>query len=313
MVKTLIKPLKKVFSFPGSILLIPMMISAIVNSFFKDIILIGEPINSIFNGTGVMTLLFIMLFVSGLQLQLKNVKSLLKESFVLIILRVLIVIIIYYIYLHYFSVEGIFNIYAFTLMIALCSTNPGLFIALVGQYGRKESLSLFGPFNILPLPVIPIAIYSLASNTSFSFNSLLPIFIPFILGVLVGNYLPEIKAKFTNFNLIILFFWGFGIGSKINLSIIVNDLLTGVILTLMYYLLILIPMIFLERKLLKSDGLLAISSCSVAAIALIIPNMLNMTNISATIIESSVNQLAIAVILTSLISPLLAKTLKRSH
>lgn len=305
--------LNKVFSFPGSILLIPMMISAIVNSFFKEFIFIGEPINSLFNGSGGMTLLFIMLFISGIQLKLDNIKSLLKESFVLIVLRVIIVIILYLLYINYFNIDGIFGIYAFTLMIALCSTNPGLFIALIEQYGSKDKISLFGPLNILPLPAIPIAIYSLGGSSSFDMMPIVSVFIPFFLGILVGNYLPDLRIKFAGINPIILFFWGFGIGSKINLNVISNDLFTGVILTMMFYLLILFPMFILERKVLKTDGLLAISSGSVAAIALVIPNMLNLSNIAPSIIESAINQLAIAVIITSVLTPLLAKKLKTSH
>jgi len=303
MVKILTKPLKKAFSFPGSVLLIPMFLSAIVNSFFASTILIGDPINSLFDGSGVMTLMFMMLFVSGMQLRIKDLNSLLKEVMVLIVLRILIVVIVYMLFIYLFANQSFFGVYGFTLMIALCSTNPGLFVALVDKYGQSKSLSLFGPLSILSLPAIPLAIYSLKSSVGFDILPLIAILIPFLLGMLVGNLLPTIKEKFKGINPIILFFWGFGIGSKINLLTIFDDVRTGLILVLLYYLLIVIPLYLLERLLLKSNGVLAISSSSIAAVALIIPEMLEINNMSSDLINASINQLAFAVLLTSFITP----------
>jgi len=298
------KVVNRLFSFPGSILLVPMMLSALVNTFFKNLLLIGEPMNSIFNGSGIMVLLFIMLFVSGLELKFNQLKGVIKESFLLIIVRIVLATVIYFLYLKIFGSSGIFSISSFTLLIVLLSTNPGLFIALVQQYGKKENTSLFGPLNVLPLPAIPLAILSLSSKSSFSLLSLFAVLLPFILGIVIGNTYPLLKNKIGNVTPTILFFWGLGLGSKLDLTMMFNDLIPGFILTILFYLLITLPMYFLERLLLKSNGVLSLSTCSVAAIALIIPAMINQ-GYSEAILESAVNQLSLVVILTSLLTPLL--------
>ncbi len=313
MVKYLIKILKKLSSFPGSILLIPMMISAVINSFFTELVFIGDPVNSLFDGSGVMTLMFIMLFVSGIPLKIKDMKSLLKESMVLIVLRIVIVVLIYTVFTWIVLAGNLFGLYGFTVMIALCSTNPGLFVALIEKYGNPKSLSLFGPLSVLPLPAIPLVIYSLGSTTSFDPFPLIAVFVPFILGILVGNFLPTIKEKFANITPIILLFWGFGIGSKINLHTIFDDIITGLCLVILYYILIMLPLYLLERALLKTDGILAVSSCSIAAVALIIPEMLNIQDVSEHIINASVNQLALGVLLTSFITPFFVFLIKKRH
>ena len=69
-------------------------------------------------------------------------------------------------YIKIFGNSGIVGISALILVIALCSRNSGIFIALISKYGDEDDLSLFGPLNLLTLPATPLTILSIYAYTN---------------------------------------------------------------------------------------------------------------------------------------------------
>ncbi len=106
--------------------------------------------------------------------------------------------------------------------------------------------------------------------------------------------------------------WTFGAG--INLISAFKAGFEGIILTVIFYV-ISFPLIWLfETKVLKEDGIITIGITSIAGLSVSVPTIIAAANPSiAEIASVAVAQIAFGVVLTSIITPILAEKYAKKH
>ncbi len=289
---------------PGGLLLVPMMIVAVINTFCPELVRIGGATEALFTNTNTMYAVGLMLFFSGTQCMVGQVKEMVKVGGLLCLLKILIMVAASIIVQRFFGPDGFWGISLVAFLAVLASTNPGLYIALVTD--NPTAVSVFSLLNLLVMPIAPVMALNLASGYGMDWNSVLSILIPFFLGMLLGNLDGEIRRLFSNGCTLVLPFMGFCLGGSINLIAAMKAGAGGILCAGLFYLLTWIPLYTAERFILKRDGLVATAMSAIASFTATAPGMAAAANpFFEPYVETAVAQIALASLVTSLITPVL--------
>ena len=308
--KGLMNILDKIKKIPGGLMIVPMFITALINTLCPSILQIGGPTTSLFTGKGTMTNIGIILLITGTQFKLSDMAKALKRGGTLCLTKIGIGFASAWVMMHFFGVGGFWGISSLAVVAAMISCNPGLYIALSQQYGDDVDLANFGPLNLIAVPAMPILIMGAASGAGIDYRAAIATIAPFLLGIVLGNIDPKIRAMMAPAGPAILPFLGFCFGSAINLVKAVHAGLSGLVLTALFLLVNITVMLLVDRILLRQRGHAAMAICCVAGIAVVVPSMLAASRPTlAGYVETATSQLALCTILTTLIIPWLTKAL----
>lgn len=303
----ILKTMKRV---PGGLLIIPMLLAAIINTFFPNILQIGDPTTAVFTSDATMVLIGMILFISGIQLKLSQVMITLKRAGVLTFSRVIISWIAGWMFINIFGIDGFFGISAVAFVATITSCNPGLYLALMTSYGDNVDSAAFGILNLLAVPILPIMILNSASGVGIDYMNIVATLVPFLLGILLGNLDPNFQKLFSPGTVILLPFLGISFGSYIDLKVAFEAGLSGVFLTLLFLGVCMLPLIYIDRLILGQPGYAAAAICSVAGISLVVPTLAAKINpIYEPYTTKAIAQIAFVVILTSITAPIITKAI----
>lgn len=174
------KILKSIRKVPGGLLIVPMILTAIINTFFPNIFQIGNPTTALFTNKSTMVLIGLMLFASGTQFSIRNIVDVIKRAGLLCIGKLIISYIIGLLVIKVFGIEGVFGISAVAIIATVTSCNPGLYLALVNDYGDEIDGAAFGFLNLIVVPAVPIMILSSASGQGIDLKTIIANLFPFI-------------------------------------------------------------------------------------------------------------------------------------
>lgn len=296
--------LNRVKKIPGGLLIIPMSIAAVINTFFPDIFRIGDPTTALFTSKGTMVLIGLILLVSGSQFNVAQIPITLKRAGVLCLAKLIISWTAGFLFIRFFGLDGILEISAVAFVAVISSCNPGLYLALMYAYGDAADCGAFGILNLIAVPILPVMILNMSSGLEISYLSVLATLLPFGLGMLLGNLDANIQKMFSTGTAILLPFLGMNFGSNIDLRLALQSGLAGLLLTLTFMIVSMLPLILAEKLVLRRPGYGAAAASSVAAMSLVVPALAAGINpIYAPYVEPAIAQIALAVVLTSMITP----------
>ena len=296
--------LGKVRGIPGGLMIVPMCITAVVNTFFPQALQIGGVTTGTFTGKGTMAIIGVMLFLTGSQFKIHEIPMTLKRGGAICALRLLVGFLAAWIVTRHFGPAGFWGISAAALGVTMVSCNPGVYMALMDHYGDGVDKAAFGLLNIIAVPAAPLFIMEAAGGAGIDYMGTVSTLVPFLLGMLLGNLDENIRKMMGPALPVTLPFLGFCFGSAINLFAAVKSGVSGIILTIIY-LAVGVPLMYLlDRLVLRRPGYGAVATCSVAGIAVVVPMMLGQSNPAhMPYVEAATAQVAMAVIFTSFITP----------
>ena len=296
--------------FPGGLLLVPMLLSAIFYTFSPELFRIGGMTQAMFTTDGLNYVIGLTCFCSGAGLNVHRIGKVLKKQGVLLLTKIIMCVIASIIFIQLFGQAGIWGISAVAFIAAICSTNPSLYLALEDEMGTPDDVSAFGLVGLLCVPAYPMLIFGLSQETAIDWMPIISTLVPILLGMLVGN-LDENMAKFLAPGVSVLTpFMGWSFGASINLIEAVQSGLQGVIITIMFYVLMVPILLMVETKFVKTDGISSLAISSIAGMSVSVPFIISQTNPAIEpFVASATAQIAFGVVLSSIITPFLAKKL----
>lgn len=297
---------------PGGIILIPMCVTAIINTIWPGALLkFGGPASGIF-AQGAMVVIGMLLFVSGSQLKLNQLGIALARGGVLTVMRLLIGYVVALIAVKYLGNTGeIWGLSTMALVIIASTCNPGIYMGLMQNFGDNIDKAAMGVLNIIAVPATPLILLDLAGG-HFNVMVALATIVPFVAGIIVGNLDGKMAAMLAPAGGISLFFLGFSLGAPLNLLNAVKAGFHGVLLAC-FSLLLLPIMIAADRLLLRRPGYAATAISCIGGIAIASPNFIaqsipNVPEYKA-IAETATPQIALAMIITAIVFPFISKAL----
>lgn len=305
----MLKFMKKI---PGGLLLIPMLVSALFRTFLPNVFNIGGMTEAFFTTKGINYIVALICFCSSASLDLKKLKKVLRKQGSILLVKIILCFIFSFLFIKFFGLNGIFGISAIAFTATICSINPSLYLALVSDYGSEADKGAFGLTGLLCVPAFPILVYSVSKASGVDWMPVISVLIPMLVGIVLGNLDKDMGKFFSSAVPILTPFMGWAFGAGINLIAAFNAGLQGILLTIIFYV-ICFPIIWLfETKVLKESGITTFGITSIAGLSVSVPMIIASANPSVTEISKvAVAQIAMGVVLTSVITPILTNIYAR--
>ncbi|WP_413738562.1 2-keto-3-deoxygluconate transporter [Sodalis sp. RH21] len=295
---------------PGGLMLVPLFIGAVINTFYPDAAgYFGSFTSGILKGT--VPILGVWFFCMGATIQLRASGVVLKKSGTLVVVKTLTAWVVALIAAHFLPLEGIQSgfftgISTLVLAASMNMTNGGLYASLMQQYGSKEDSAAFVLMSIESGPLLTMIILGSAGVASFEPRLFLGAVLPFIIGFILGNLDDDLREFFGRAVPALIPFFAFSLGSAIDLSVIKETGLLGILLGVGVIIVTGIPLILADKYIGGGDGTAGIAASSSAGAAAATPFLIaEMNPIFKSQVASATALVATAVIVTSLLVPII--------
>lgn len=264
---------KAIDRIPGGLMLVPLILGALTKTFFPDA---GKYFGSFTNGliTGTVPILAVWFFCMGATIDLRATGTVLRKSGNLVVVKTLVAWAATWMAAQFLPMDGVqAGLFAGFSALAICAamdmTNGGLYAAVMQQYGTKEEAGAFVLMSIESGPLVSMLILGAAGVASFEPRLFAGAVLPFLVGFALGNLDKDLKEFFGKCVHVLIPFFGFALGNGINLNVIAQTGLGGILLGVMVIIVTGIPLMFADKLIGGGNGTagLAASSTAGAAVA----------------------------------------------
>jgi len=295
---------------PGGLMLVPLFLGAIINTFAPSS---AEYFGSFTGGlmTGTIPILAVWFFCMGAGIQLKSTGTILRKSGTLVITKIAVAWVVAIIAAQFLPEGGIqtglfagFSV--LTLVAAMDMTNGGLYASIMQQYGSKEEAGAFVLMSLESGPLMTMIILGSTGLAAFEPQVFVGAVLPFLVGFLLGNLDGDLRAFFSRATQTMIPFFGFALGNSIDLGVILETGLAGIILGVLVIVVTGIPLMIADKYIGGGNGTAGIAASSTAGAAVANPMIIaTMIPEFMPIAEAATALVAASVVVTSILVPIL--------
>jgi 2-keto-3-deoxygluconate permease len=296
---------------PGGMMVVPLILGAIVNTFFADFLQIGGFTTAI--AANPLAILGVFLVCMGAGMDIKAAPKALKIGVVQTATKYGVAVVIGLLVSRCFGENGLWGISALAFIAAMSSTNGGLYTALTAEYGTKEEVGAIAILSIKDGPFLTMIALGSAGLASIPFMTLVGVILPLLVGVILGSLDPDMRSFLSKAGMVMIPFFAFGLGCKINLNTIYQAGFSGVLLGLLT---VAVCGFFtiLTDKISGGTGVAGAANASAAGNAIATPAAVAMVDPSlAATAAVATPQVAAAVVTTALLVPVLTAYIARKN
>lgn len=180
----MLNAIKKV---PAGTFLVPMLMSALLYTFWPNLFQIGGLTEHIFGGAGTNGLIGAICFASGTGIDVKKIGYALKRQGVLLLAKFIIGVAASLLFISFFGQSGVLGISALAFTITICSINPAVYLSLMQQYGSEQDTAVYGVTGLFSIAAVPMIVYGIASGGGMDWMPVISTLVPMVAGVVLGN------------------------------------------------------------------------------------------------------------------------------
>jgi 2-keto-3-deoxygluconate permease len=297
---------------PGGLMVVPLFIGMILNTFAPNLLKIGGFTEALTN-KGFATVLGMYLFVIGTKMTMKAAPKMLIRGTGILAAKVGIATALALAVAFFFKGD-LWGLSTLAILAAMNDTNGGMFLALTSTMGDEDDAGTYVPQSIETGPFLTMLILVGAGLANIPWLVMASVVAPIALGALLGNLDPDIRKFFGSHEPLIIPFLGFTLGQGINLNKVVEGGLQGLFLGVAVLVITGIICIAVD-KLFGGSGIAGAAASSTAGNAAATPNAVAAADPAfLAIAPIATIQVTASVIVTAILTPLLTTWMyKRVH
>jgi 2-keto-3-deoxygluconate permease len=288
---------------PGGLMVCPLFLGMVINTFFPRLLKIGGFTEAL-SGVGYPTVLGMYLFSVGTKMTVRAAPKMLKRGFGILVTKVGIATIFALMVAKLFN-GNILGLSTLAVMVAMCDTNGGMFLALTSAMGDKEDVGTYIPQSIETGPFLTMLIFVGTGLANIPWLTMVSVIAPIFVGAILGNIDNDIRDFFGFHEPIIVPFMAFTLGQNINLRSVLTAGLPGVVLGITVCIITGFCCIVAD-KLLGGSGIAGAAASSTAGNSAAVPKAVAMADPNyAGVAPAATVQVAASVIVTAVLTPIL--------
>ena len=286
----------------------PLFISAVLSTFCKPLLMIGDPLTAVFTNKSTMTIAGIMVIISGIQTRPAFLKLSVKRAGLLTAVKIAAGLLACMAAMRIFGRDGFLGIPTVAFVTATASFNPALYLALMHDRGDEIDRAGYAWYGIVGMPYLPICILGLSAGYGVDVRAILSTVLLYFLGMILGEADHDLREFSKSGISVLLPFLGISMGSNINLKIAGSALLPGILLFIISSVLNLVPLVLADRLILRQKGYCGTALSAVAGLSITVPFLIaEMDPVWQPYVERASAQLACAVVISAFATPYLFK------
>jgi len=302
---------KAIDSVPGGLMIIPLFLGMLTNTFFPEALKIGGFTTAMFSRTGALPILGVFLVCVGSQLSFNLAPKALKKGVVLTASKYAIGVIVGLGVGKFLADGTLLGLTPLAIVAAMTNSNGGMYTALSAEYGDQTDVGAVSVLSLNDGPFFTMIALGASGFASIPWLAFVAVAFPIVLGMVLGNLDPEMRKFLGQGERLLILFFSFPLGAGMNLHDIITAGGPGILLGVMtavltgfggYYALLL----FRERPLCGlAEGSTAGNAVGTPlAIAAADPTLQSLVPVATA-------QVAAACITTAILCPLIVVTMNK--
>ncbi|MFC0227259.1 2-keto-3-deoxygluconate transporter [Serratia aquatilis] len=295
---------------PGGLMLVPLFLGALCHTLSPGA---GKYFGSFTNGliSGTVPILAVWFFCMGASIQLSATGTVLRKSGTLVITKIAVAWVVAAIASQLIPEHGVevgffAGMSTLALVAAMDMTNGGLYASIMQQYGTQEEAGAFVLMSVESGPLMTMIILGTAGIASFEPQAFVGAVLPFIIGFALGNLDPELREFFSKAVHTLIPFFAFALGNTINLGVILETGLLGILLGVGVIIVTGIPLMLTDKFIGGGNGTAGIAASSTAGAAVATPVLIaEMLPQFKPVAPAATALVATSVIVTSVLVPII--------
>jgi 2-keto-3-deoxygluconate permease len=293
---------------PGGMMIVPLLLGAIITTLFPTM---GKTFGS-FTGalmTGSLPILAVFYVCMGATINFKETPYIVKKGGTLLVTKIITAIVVGFIAAHFLGngmiSSGFFaGISVLAIVAAMNDTNGGLYMALMGQFGKKEEVGAYSIMSLESGPFFTMITLGVAGLAAFPWQTFLGAILPLIVGMILGNLDKEMREFLGKAVPVLVPFFAFALGAGLNLQNVWKAGFLGVLLGISIVLITGLTLLFTDR-IIGGNGIAGLSAASTAGNAAGVPAAVAAANAAyAPLVPSATALVASCVIVTAILVPI---------
>ena len=266
---------------PGGMMVVPLLLGALITTFFPGTPkFFGSFTGALFSGA--LTVLAVFYVCMGASIDFKATPYILKKGGTLFAVKVGMAIVLGIVFGRYLGetpvTAGIFaGISTLAIVAAMNDANGGLYMALMGQYGRPRDVGAYTVMSLESGPFLTMVTLGVAGLSAFPWQTLVGSILPLLVGMLLGNLDRDMRDFFGRAIPVMIPFFAFALGAGLDFSKIWQAGLLGVGLGVAVVVVTGIPLFFADR-LTGGTGVAGVAAASTAGNAAAVPTIVAAAN-----------------------------------
>ena len=163
------------------------------------------------------------------------------------------------------------------VVAAMNDTNGGLYMALMGQYGRPVDVGAYSVMSLESGPFLTMLTLGVAGLSTFPWQTLIGAILPLLVGMLIGNLDREMRDFLGRATPVLIPFFAFALGAGLDLGKVWQAGVLGVGLGVATIVLTGIPLYLVDR-LSGGSGVAGVAAASTAGNAAAVPMIVAAAN-----------------------------------
>lgn len=301
---------------PGGMMVVPLLLGALITTFFPGTPkFFGSFTGALF--TGALPILAVFYVCMGASISVSATPYIIKKGGTLFAVKVGIAIILGIVFGRILGeapvTGGMFaGLSTLAVVAAMNDTNGGLYMALMGQYGRPRDVGAYTIMTLESGPFLTMVTLGVAGLSAFPWQTLVGSILPLMFGMLLGNLDREMRDFLGRAIPVMIPFFAFALGAGLDLGKVWQAGVLGLGLGVGVVIVTGIPL-FLADRLTGGTGVAGVAAASTAGNAAAVPAIVAAANPAYAAAAAPATVLVAAcVVVTAILTPLITAWVART-